>query len=117
MLNLLFCRMAFTNCGLLNLVSGVFINSFVLYCTGSNRNTIKLHLAKLVKSGRLSQQGVGRGTWYTLDLDYALIFKTLLEAGFEGYVSIEMEGGEAAETAMPKSVKMLKAAWAEANNS
>ena len=56
----------------------------------------------------------GGGSWYTLDLDYARIFRTLLDAGFAGYVSIEMEGGEAAVTAMPKSVDMLRAAWAKA---
>ena len=56
----------------------------------------------------------GGGSWYTLDLDYARIFKTLLANRFQGYVSIEMEGAEAAATAVPKSVAMLRAAWAEA---
>ena len=56
----------------------------------------------------------GGGTWYTLDLDYARIFKTLLNAGFQGYVSIEMEGAEAAETAVPKSIQMLQTAWSAA---
>ena len=56
----------------------------------------------------------GGGSWYTLDLDYARIFKTLLANRFQGYVSIEMEGAEAADTAVPKSVAMLRAAWAEA---
>jgi len=56
----------------------------------------------------------GGGTWYTLDLDYARIFRILLAAGFNGYVSIEMEGQEAAETAMPKSVAMLQDAWERA---
>lgn len=56
----------------------------------------------------------GGGTWYTLDLDYARIFRTLLAAGFGGYVSIEMEGAEAAETAVPKSIATLTAAWAQA---
>jgi Fic family protein len=32
--------------------------------TGANRNTVKLHLRKLVGQGRLAQHGVGRGTWY-----------------------------------------------------
>jgi sugar phosphate isomerase/epimerase len=32
----------------------------------------------------------GGGRWYTLDLDYARIFRTLLAAGFSGYVSLEM---------------------------
>jgi len=56
----------------------------------------------------------GGGSWYTLDLDYARIFRTLLDAGFMGYVSIEMEGQEAAATAMPKSVAMLQSAWQQA---
>jgi sugar phosphate isomerase/epimerase len=56
----------------------------------------------------------GGGSWYTLDLDYARIFRILRDAGFAGYVSIEMEGGEAAVTAMPKSVDLLRAAWAKA---
>lgn len=32
--------------------------------TQANRNMIKLHLTKLVKTGHLVQQGIGRGTWY-----------------------------------------------------
>jgi Fic family protein len=32
--------------------------------TGANRNTIKLHISKLLAAGRLVQQGTGRGTWY-----------------------------------------------------
>ena len=57
----------------------------------------------------------GGGTVYTLDLDYARIFRILLDAGFTGYVSIEMEGHEPGETAMPKSVELLEAAWRQAN--
>lgn len=53
----------------------------------------------------------GGGTWYTLDLDYARIFRILLDAGWRGYCSIEMEGAEDAATAMPKSVAMLRQAW------
>ncbi len=56
----------------------------------------------------------GGGTWYTLDLDYPRIFRLLLEAGFTGYVSIEMEGQESPETAMPKSAALLRQAWCEA---
>jgi sugar phosphate isomerase/epimerase len=56
----------------------------------------------------------GGGTWYSLELDYGRIFRTLLDAGFSGYVSIEMEGAEEAATAMPKSVALLKAAWSDA---
>jgi sugar phosphate isomerase/epimerase len=56
----------------------------------------------------------GGGSWYTLDLDYARIFRTLLDAGFKGYTSIEMEGQDPAETAMPESVAVLQEAWREA---
>ena len=33
--------------------------------TQAKRATIKLHLTKLVKAGHLSQNGTGRGTWYS----------------------------------------------------
>lgn len=32
--------------------------------TGANRNTLKVHLRDLAKSGRLIRKGTGRGTWY-----------------------------------------------------
>jgi len=34
--------------------------------TGANRNTLKVHLRRLVASGRLHRHGRGKGTWYTL---------------------------------------------------
>ena len=34
--------------------------------TGANRNTIKLHIQKLLAAGQLAQRGVGRGTWYEI---------------------------------------------------
>lgn len=34
--------------------------------TGTNRNTIKAHFIKLVRSGRLQMFGKGKGTWYKL---------------------------------------------------
>ena len=57
----------------------------------------------------------GGGSWYTLDLDYARVFRILLDAGWRGYCSIEMEGAEEAATAVPKSIAMLQQAWDEAN--
>jgi L-ribulose-5-phosphate 3-epimerase len=56
----------------------------------------------------------GGGSWYTLDLDYARIFRILREAGWSGYCSIEMEGAEDASTAVPKSIEMLEQAWQKA---
>jgi Fic family protein len=34
--------------------------------TGANRNTIKAHIKKLVRRGRLEKVGIGKGTWYRL---------------------------------------------------
>jgi len=54
----------------------------------------------------------GGGEWYTLDLDYPRIAKILRDAGFSGWVSLEMEGKEAPETAVPKSLEVLRNALA-----
>jgi len=54
----------------------------------------------------------GGGVWYTLDLDYKRIAGILKKAGFKGWVSLEMEGKEPAQTAVPKSLDVLRAAFA-----
>jgi L-ribulose-5-phosphate 3-epimerase len=54
----------------------------------------------------------GGGVWYTLDLDYKRIAQILKKAGFKGWVSLEMEGKEPAATAVPKSLEVLRAAFA-----
>jgi L-ribulose-5-phosphate 3-epimerase len=54
----------------------------------------------------------GGGVWYTLDLDYKRIAGILQKAGFKGWVSLEMEGKEPAQTAVPKSLEVLRAAFA-----
>lgn len=53
----------------------------------------------------------GGGAVYDLDLDYNRIAKIMRDANFTGYVSLEMEGKENAETAVPKSYKMLREAF------
>ncbi len=53
----------------------------------------------------------GGGTWYTLDLDYDRIAGILQRGGFQGYVSLEFEGKEDPETALPKSLALLRAAF------
>jgi L-ribulose-5-phosphate 3-epimerase len=50
----------------------------------------------------------GGGEWYTLDLDYARIGKILMDAGYTGYCSVEFEGKENADTAVPKSIQLLR---------
>jgi len=54
----------------------------------------------------------GGGEWYTLDLDYARIAKILADANYTGWVSLEMEGKEPADTAVPKSIALLRKAFA-----
>ena len=54
----------------------------------------------------------GEGEWYTLDLDYKRIAKILANVGYTGYVGLEMEGKENPDIAVPKSVKLLRKAFA-----
>jgi len=54
----------------------------------------------------------GGGVWYTLDLDYRRIANILRSANFTGYVSLEMEGNEPASTAVPKSLDLMRQAFA-----
>ncbi len=53
----------------------------------------------------------GGGLWYTLELDYLRIARILAEAGYSGYVSLEMEGKEHADTAVAKSLAILRKAF------
>ena len=53
----------------------------------------------------------GGGEWYTLDLDYPRIARILRDAGYTGYVALEMEGKENPDTAVPKSIAMLREAF------
>ena len=54
----------------------------------------------------------GGGTWYTLDLDYPRIADILRRHDYRGYVSLEFEGKEDYRTAIPKSLQMLREAFA-----
>jgi len=54
----------------------------------------------------------GGGTWYTLDLDYGRIAAILRKHDYRGYVSLEFEGKEDADAAIPKSLAMLREAFA-----
>ena len=53
----------------------------------------------------------GGGEWYALDLDYGRIAKILAGAGYNGYVSLEFEGKENPDVAVPKSIEMLRKAF------
>jgi len=53
----------------------------------------------------------GGGNWYTLDLDYDRIAGILRKHNFRGWVSLEMEGKENADTAVQKSYDVLRSAF------
>lgn len=50
----------------------------------------------------------GGGLWYTLDLDYARIADILRRHDYRGYVSLEFEGNQKWQKAIPRSLNMLK---------
>jgi sugar phosphate isomerase/epimerase len=53
----------------------------------------------------------GGGEWYSLDLDYKRIAKILAAVNYTGYVSLEMEGKENPDVAVPKSIELLRQAF------
>jgi L-ribulose-5-phosphate 3-epimerase len=54
----------------------------------------------------------GGGLWYTLDLDYSRIAAIMRKHDFRGYISLEFEGNEDYKTAIPKSLAVLREAFA-----
>lgn len=54
----------------------------------------------------------GGGVWYTLDIDYNRVAKILRDVDYRGYISLEFEGREDARTAIPKSLALLRQAFA-----
>jgi L-ribulose-5-phosphate 3-epimerase len=53
----------------------------------------------------------GGGIWYELDLDYSRIAKLIRKHNYRGYISLEFEGMENPQTAIPKSLALLKKAF------
>ena len=53
----------------------------------------------------------GGGIWYSLELDYPRIAKMLRRHNYRGYVSLEFEGHESYQTAIPKSLEILRRAF------
>src|SRR5687768_9674987 len=53
----------------------------------------------------------GGGEWYTLDLDYERVANILSGVGYKGYISLEFEGKENPDVAVPKSIAMLRKAF------
>ena len=61
------------------------------------------------KTHRLEAGGEGQPRWVEKDIDYGKIMEILRSVGYEGYLSIEYEGEEDEESAVPKSAEFLKA--------
>jgi sugar phosphate isomerase/epimerase len=53
----------------------------------------------------------GGGLWYTLELDYPRIAEMLRRHNYRGYISLEFEGHEDWQTAIPKSLATLREAF------
>ena len=53
----------------------------------------------------------GGGEWYTLDLDYDRIASILADVNYRGYISLEFEGKENPDVAVPKSLALLRKAF------
>src|SRR5437763_7124175 len=71
-------------------------------------------LEKLAPKAALVQAKTyfGGGLWYTLDLDYGRIAALLRKHNYRGYVSLEFEGKEDPRMAVPKSLSLLRKAFA-----
>jgi len=54
----------------------------------------------------------GGGLWYTLELDYDRIAKLLRKHNYHGFLSLEFEGRENPLTGVPKSLALLRKAFA-----
>ena len=54
----------------------------------------------------------GGGKWYTLDLDYERIAQIMENHNYKGYISLEFEGNEDPATGIPKSLALLREAFA-----
>jgi sugar phosphate isomerase/epimerase len=101
--------------GVLRIVNA--INSPWLQCTLDTGNFLEDPYDKL---DQLAPRTVyvqaktyfGGGIWYTLDLDYARIASLLRRHNYHGYVALEFEGKEDYRTAIPKSLALLRKAFA-----
>jgi sugar phosphate isomerase/epimerase len=53
----------------------------------------------------------GGGTWYDLEINYDDVAQILRDVDYRGYISLEFEGKEKHETAIPKSLALLRKAF------
>ncbi len=53
----------------------------------------------------------GGGKWYSLNIDYYKIGDLMRTHNYKGYISLEFEGKESPDTAIPKSLEILRNAF------
>jgi sugar phosphate isomerase/epimerase len=56
----------------------------------------------------------GGGLWYTLELDYSRVAAMLARHDYRGYISLEFEGRDHPKQGIPKSLTLLRTAFAQA---
>ena len=84
-------------------------------CPGANAHGDCFTFERLKRFiGRTAQPKIylGGGEWYELKIDYHRIAKILADAGYTGYVSLEMEGKQNPDIAVPESIALLRKAFA-----
>jgi sugar phosphate isomerase/epimerase len=92
------------------------INSPWLQCTLDTGNFLedpydKLELMAAKTVFVQAKTYYGGGIWYSLELDYARIAAMLRRHNYRGYISLEFEGNEGWQTAIPKSLQVLRTAF------
>ncbi|MDR1478270.1 MAG: sugar phosphate isomerase/epimerase [Planctomycetaceae bacterium] len=97
--------------GVLKIVDAV--NSPYLQVTADTGNFFEDYYAKfekLVPKAVLVQTKTyfGGGKWYSLEIDYDKIAEILQKHNYRGFISLEFEGNEPPEIAVPKSLSMLR---------
>ena len=53
----------------------------------------------------------GGGKWYTLDIDYDRVAEIFRKVNYQGYISIEFEGKDDPQNAIPKSLELIRGAF------
>lgn len=97
--------------GVLKIVDAV--NSPQLQITADTGNFLEDYYTKfdkLIPKAVLVQTKTyfGGGVWYSLDIDYDKIAEILQKHNYRGFISLEFEGNESPEIAVPKSLSMLR---------
>jgi len=82
--------------------------------TGNFLDDIEPQLERIAPAACLVQAKTyyGGGKWYTLEIDYAKVAEILRQVRYQGWVSLEFEGKDDPAEAVPKSLAMLKEAFA-----